>query len=155
MNKPNIQNNIDSISSFQNGLNDLFSSPGFYFKSKVIEGNHKGKIIYFWLFGHFFLKCTFLWLWHFFLLSGYPVNSNFQWQYVLIRFIFWWSIFPLNYHNTYHHETFQGGDMLPVFLTHKYAWCLNGMFLLDHVTNKVLASACRRCMSTKLGKLLT
>ena len=74
MNKPNIQNNIDSISSFQNGLNDPFSSPGFYFKSKVIEGNHKGKIIYFWLFGHFFLKCTFLWLWHFFLLSGYPTK---------------------------------------------------------------------------------
>ena len=37
MNKPNIQNNIiDSI-------NDLFSSTGFCFKNKVIEGSHKGK----------------------------------------------------------------------------------------------------------------
>ena len=44
MNKPNIHNNIiGSISSFQNGLNNLFSSTGFYFESKVIEGSHEGK----------------------------------------------------------------------------------------------------------------
>ena len=51
MNKLNIHNNIISgISSFQNGLNDLFSSTGFYFKSKVIEVSHKGKnnIFNFW-----------------------------------------------------------------------------------------------------------
>ena len=43
MNKPNIHNNvIGGISSFQNEFNDLFSSTGFYFKSKVIEGSHKG-----------------------------------------------------------------------------------------------------------------
>ena len=42
MNKLNIHNNNDGISSFQNGLTELFSSTGFYFKSKVIEGFHKG-----------------------------------------------------------------------------------------------------------------
>ena len=36
INKPNIHNNIIGISSFQNGLNDRFSSTGFLFKSKVI-----------------------------------------------------------------------------------------------------------------------
>ena len=39
-------NHID-ISSFQNGLNDLFSSTGFCLKSKVIEGSHKGKNMFF------------------------------------------------------------------------------------------------------------
>ena len=39
-------NNID-ISSFQNGLNNLFSSTGFYLKSKVIEGNYKGENMFF------------------------------------------------------------------------------------------------------------
>ena len=43
MNKPNIHNNvIGGISSFQNEFNDLFSATGFYLKSKVIEGSHKG-----------------------------------------------------------------------------------------------------------------
>ena len=37
MNKSNMQNNIiDGISSFQTGL---FTSAGFYFKSRVMEGN--------------------------------------------------------------------------------------------------------------------
>ena len=40
INKSNIHNNITDISSFQNGLNDLFTSTGFYLKSKVIEGSH-------------------------------------------------------------------------------------------------------------------
>ena len=49
MNKPNIHNNID-ISSFQNGLNNLFSSTGVYLKSKVRECIHKGKNMFlnFW-----------------------------------------------------------------------------------------------------------
>ena len=43
MNKPNIHNNIiGDISSFQNEFNDLFSSTGLYFKSKVIESSRKG-----------------------------------------------------------------------------------------------------------------
>ena len=45
--KPNIHNNIINISSFQNGLNELFSSTSFYLKSKVIEGSHKGKNMFF------------------------------------------------------------------------------------------------------------
>ena len=50
INKPNIHNNIIDISSFQNGLSSLFSSTGFYYKRKVIEGSHEGKnmIFNFW-----------------------------------------------------------------------------------------------------------
>ena len=50
MNKTNICNNITDISSFQNGLKDLFSSTGFYFKIKVIADSHKGKNVFlnFW-----------------------------------------------------------------------------------------------------------
>ena len=59
MNKPNIHNNTGSISSFQNGLNDLYSLTGFYFKIKVIEGSHKGKNNVFKFLALFF-KCTFL-----------------------------------------------------------------------------------------------
>ena len=47
INKPNIHNNITDISNFQNGLNILFVSTGFYFKSKVLEGSHKGKNVFF------------------------------------------------------------------------------------------------------------
>ena len=55
MNKPNIHNNIiDNILSFQNGLNDFFRSTGFYFKSKVIEGSHKGENNFFEFLGNFF-----------------------------------------------------------------------------------------------------
>ena len=55
MNKPNIQNNIiGSIPSFQNGLNKLFTSIGFYFKSKVIESSLKGKNNVFLILGTFF-----------------------------------------------------------------------------------------------------
>ena len=45
-----IHNNIIDISSFQSGLNNLLSSTGFYFKSKVIQGSHNGKnmIFNFW-----------------------------------------------------------------------------------------------------------
>ena len=57
INKSNIQNNIIVISSFQTGLNELFSSTGFYFESKVIEGSHEKKkknmFLNFW---DFFLK---------------------------------------------------------------------------------------------------
>ena len=38
-----MRNNIIGISSFQNWLNDIFSSTGFYFKSKVIEDSHEEK----------------------------------------------------------------------------------------------------------------
>ena len=59
---PNIYNNIiGGISSFQNGLNDLFSSTGFYFKSKVIEGSHKGKNNMFFKFWAFFFQNAHFW----------------------------------------------------------------------------------------------
>ena len=59
INKRNIYNNTIDISSFQNGLNNLFSKTGFYLKSKVIEGSHKAKNVVS-VFGHFFSKCTYL-----------------------------------------------------------------------------------------------
>ena len=46
-NKPNIHNNIIDISSFQNGLNNFFSSAGFYLKSEALEGSRKGKNMFF------------------------------------------------------------------------------------------------------------
>ena len=60
MNKPNIYNNIISISSFQNRVNDLINSIGFYFKMKVMECSHKGKNSVFLVFGRSFSKCIFL-----------------------------------------------------------------------------------------------
>ena len=54
-----MHNNGIAILSFKNGLTNLFSSTGFYFKSKIVEGSHKGKIC-FLIFGNFFLKCALL-----------------------------------------------------------------------------------------------
>ena len=51
-----MHNNGIAILSFKNGLTNLFSLTGFYFKSKIVEGSHKGKIC-FLIFGNFFLKC--------------------------------------------------------------------------------------------------
>ena len=42
-----MHNKIIDILSLQIGLNDLFSSNGFYLESKIIEGNRKGKNIFF------------------------------------------------------------------------------------------------------------
>ena len=59
INKPKIHNNAIRILSLQNGFWNHFSSAGFHFKSKVIEGSHKRKNMSFFLvFGHFFSKRT-------------------------------------------------------------------------------------------------
>ena len=50
INKPDIHNNIIDISSFQNGLNNLFLSNGLYLKSNVL-GSHKGKNMFFQFLG--------------------------------------------------------------------------------------------------------
>ena len=50
--------NIIGISSFQNGLNDPFSSTGFCFKSKNVEGSHEIKKIYCFLKMHNFEVVT-------------------------------------------------------------------------------------------------
>ena len=52
-------NNIISISSFQNGHNDLVNSSDFYFKMKVMEASHKGKNNVFLIFRHFFRNVYF------------------------------------------------------------------------------------------------
>ena len=78
-NKPNIHNNT-GISSFKNGLKDLFSLTGFFVESKVIEGSHKGKNNFFFFYlGALFLKMyIFEIVTFFFSLSGYPINSIFS-----------------------------------------------------------------------------
>ena len=98
--------------------------------------------------GTFFLKkYTFLRLWYFFLPSGYPVNSIFQWS----DSCFQWSIFSINCENAYGHQNFQGGGMLKGALIHKYAWHLNGVVYWGRVRNKIHISTYRRCMDTKLA----
>ena len=101
-------------------------------------------------------------MWHFFAPSGYLINSVFQWQYFHAFFsdsiqysCFCGSIFPLNYENSSGHYTFQSGDMLQGALTHEYSWHLNGMVLWGHTANEIHISTCRRCMDTKLYKVLT
>ena len=87
INKPNIHNNIIGISSFQNWLNNLFSSTSLYFMIKVIEGSHKGENMFFNFLGTsenvYFWGCD-----TFFSFGGYPTNVILQWQYILIRFMF-------------------------------------------------------------------
>ena len=154
INIPKIHNKIIDISSFQTGLNVLFSLNSFYFKSKVIEGSHKGENVFLILSTSFqnvhFWGCDI-----FFLPSGCPVNSILQWQYIFIRSTFLMKHFSSYCQNAYDHQSLQGGDILRGALTHKYAWHLNGVVFLGHVTNKIHISTCRRCIDTTLGKVLT
>ena len=151
MHIPNIHNNIIDISSFSTGLNILFSSTGFYFKSKVIEGLHKRKNMFFNFWAllpkiYIFEVVIFLRLWHFlwyfwgcdiFLSpSGGPVNSSFQWHHVFIRSTFSMKHFSSYYQNVYGHQTLQGGDMLRGALTHKYTWYLNLQMMYWHHTRQ-------------------
>ena len=74
MNKPK---HIGSISSFQNRYNARFSSTGFYFKSKVIEGSHKGKSNIFFNFWALVFK---MYIFEIVTLSpsGYPISQFFS-----------------------------------------------------------------------------
>lgn len=65
-NKANKHNNIISIFSFQNRLNQYFSSNDFCFKNKIMEGIHQLRKIYFFNFRPFFSNHKFLRLRHFF-----------------------------------------------------------------------------------------
>ena len=76
-------------------------------------------MFFFLISGHFFSKCTiFAFVTFFYRLVVYPINSIFQCQYVFIR-CFCWSLFPLNYQNSYGPQTFQGGNIQRGALTHK------------------------------------
>ena len=135
---------------------ELFISTGFQFQSKVMEGSHKGKNMFvkknYWA---LLLKMYHFRIWDiFFSLSGYPINSIFQSQYIFIR-CFCWSIFLPNYQNGYCHQTFQGGDMRRGALSHKYTWHLNRVVFLGQVTNNIHIFTSRRCIDTTIGKVLT
>ena len=77
MKKPNIRNNFGCISSFQNGLNNLFNSTGFCFKHKVMDGSHKGKnnVFFFTFFGTFFQNAH-ISGWDIFLLFGKCLSNQ-------------------------------------------------------------------------------
>ena len=97
------------MSSFQNGLNDPFSLNGSYLKNKVIEGSHKGEK-YFFEVVTFFSCLAVIQSTQFLSGNTYSQDSCFS-----------WSIFPLNYQNSYDYQTFQGSDMLQGALTLIYA----------------------------------
>ena len=83
-----MHNNMIGISSFQNGLNNLSSSTCFGFKSKVVEGSHKGGNMFF-IFWTLLKMCIFEIVTFFSrLVAGCPINLIFQSQYVFIRFMF-------------------------------------------------------------------
>ena len=65
------------------------------------------------------------------------------------------NIFSLIYQNDYEHQNFQDSNMRRGAFTHKYSWNLIGVDLWCYVTNKIYIDNCRRCMDTKLGKVLT
>ena len=81
--KPNINNNIIDISSFQNDLTTVFSSTDFYLMSKVVEGIKVEKYVFQFL-GTSSQNVLFWGCHIFFLPSGYPINSIFQWHYIFI-----------------------------------------------------------------------
>ena len=121
INKPNIDNKIIGISSFRNGLNELFSSTGFYLKSKVIEVSQKRENIffYFWVLClkmYIFDVVTFFSCLVFIQSTQFFSGSTYFWD-----SCFWWNIFPLNYQNVYNQQTFQGGGILQGALTYIYA----------------------------------
>ena len=143
INKPNIQKNIIVISSFKTGPNDLFSSTGFYFKSKVIEGSHKKKNVFlnFWA---LFLK---IYIFDILLLPSYPINSVFQWQYVSIRFhVFHEAVFLLTIKMPIVTKRIRVVTCCEGTLTYKYAWHLNGIVSWGYVANKMRISTYRRCV---------
>ena len=78
-NNTNTHNNvIGGISTFQKGLNYLFTSAGFYFKSKAIEDSHKGQsnmASNFWpLFFIMYISEVLTFFWS----IGYPAKSVFS-----------------------------------------------------------------------------
>ena len=121
MNKPNTHNKIIGISSFQNRLKERFSSIGFYFESKVIEGSQKTKKSFFIL-QHFYQNLCFWGCVIFFSLSGYAVNSIFQWQHIFIRYTILMKHFSISISTCIWSTNFS--EWLRGALNHKYSWHL-------------------------------
>ena len=71
-------NLANSISSSQNGLNNLFSSTNFYCKKKFIEGivMRREKDVFFFKFRTLYSKYKFLRLWYFFLTYSYLLPNQ-------------------------------------------------------------------------------
>ena len=131
INKPNIHNNINGgISRFQNELNELPSRTGYYSNSQSYEGSHEGKF-FLLIFEHFSQNAYFWGCDIFFLPSGYPINSIFPWQCIFIRSCFCGELSHINMHDT------------------SMEWSCRVTWQTKYI------STCRKCMHTKLVKVLT
>ena len=125
------------------------------FKSKVIEGSQKGKNVFFNFWALLIKMYIFEVVIVFSCLVVIQSTRFFTDSTYLLDSSFWWSIFPLNYHNACDHQTFQGGDMLQGALTYIYARHLKWVVLWGHLTNKIHISTCKRGIDTMLDKVLT
>ena len=106
---------------------------------------------YFWA---LFFKMYIFEVLTFFSSSSYQLNQlNFSVAVRIYKIYVLDEAFFLSSQSEY--QTFQGGDMLQGALTHTYARHVNGVVLWGYVTNKIHISTCRRCIDTKLGKVLT
>ena len=155
MYKPDIHNNIIyGISSFQNGLHDLLAQLVSILRAKSSKVVIRGKMVCFFYFWALFFKMYIFEVLTFFSSSSYQLNQlNFSVAVRIYKIYVLDEAFFLSSQSEY--QTFQGGDMLQGALTHTYARHVNGVVLWGYVTNKIHISTCRRCMDTKLGKVLT
>ena len=108
---PDMQNNIIDISSFLTGMDILFNSTGFYFKSKVLVC-HNGKTIY--IFFNFWALLPKMYIFEImtFLLAKWCSSQLKYSVAVHIYETFLKKHFSSYYQNAYGHQTFQSGDML-------------------------------------------
>ena len=148
INKANIHNNIIDISSFQNGLNDLYSSTGFYLKSKVIEGSHKGKKMFFNILALLFKIYIFEVVTFFsFVLV---IQST---QFLVVVYIYKISVFD----EAFFHLIIRMPMITKLFRVVTCCKELSLIYINDifTVTNKIHISTCSECIDTALGKVVT
>ena len=148
MNKPNIRNNIIDIPSFQNGLNGLFSSTGFYLKSKVIEGSHKGKKMFFNILALLFKIYIFEVVTFFSFVV--VIQST---QFLVVVYIYKISVFD----EAFFHLIIRMPMITKFFRVVTCCKELSLIYINDifTVTNKIHISTCSECIDTALGKVVT
>ena len=148
INKANIHNNIIDISSFQNGLNDLYSSTGFYLKSKVIEGSHKGKKMFFNILALLFKIYIFEVVTFFSFVV--VIQST---QFLVVVYIYKISVFD----EAFFHLIIRMPMITKLFRVVTCCKELSLIYINDifTVTNKIHISTCSECIDTALGKVVT
>ena len=148
INQPNLQNNINDISSFQNGFNDLYSSTGFYLKSKVIEGSHKGKNMFFNILALLFKIYIFEVVTFFSFVV--VIQST---QFLVVVYIYKISVFD----EAFFHLIIRMPMITKLFRVVTCCKELSLIYINDifTVTNKIHISTCSECIDTALGKVVT